>query len=873
MPRYFRTNTLKQSLAEDIRIARWRVPMLWIFKLLRQRIGDETAFRHGTPFADVAVAPEQVPETASAAIAPLIAQAETLGFLSPLYQVITSLHGEAVTTSVVMRHADGTLVLRIVHIRMSNFHPPIESLAVFTVTPLGGGRSLTTSNQRKTYASPPGMLVCRKVGADLPEIVALHRAELARIGRQEVVELVRTDDEVMALTDRIEDEALERNVRRGLYELVPDEEVLAAQGSVGAVDPPQPEDAGDDAILREVEALQQQRTNWTSVILIGLVSMALFLGVGGLHWDWEFALILLVVLIVHEGGHYVAMRIFGYRNLRVFFIPLLGAAVSGQNYNVAGWKKALVFLAGPLPGIAAAFPLGILAYAAGDERLAMVALISLALNGINLLPFIPLDGGWVLHAVLFCRHHVLDGVFRIIAALALIGATLAGLGRIWMILGILMGLGIPLAFRLARTTRRLRTEGLQAMAAGDGKIPRETALTIVKALREQLPGRHAPKLLAAHVLSVFEQLNARPPGALASVALLLLHLGGGVAAVVGTGLVFAARSNMIEDEVAERFSPERPSRILATIPQDPPIPVAGGAEPSIALHASFGTEELASAAMAQLEARSQPGELVTRFGAILFVATTKESAEAWTAELRGFASDVQAEGMDHDDSALVTLWCEAPDEASASRLRDELLTSFETAWLSVRPAWTRSPSDPRPEERDARARAWRTWRRVTDAAGASRRDPEAASERAAAATTPIDTDTLAARADVVVRMQEATARAEDRAIADLVRAEPDLDAEIVALAHPDGRAAAATLRGASGPPAYERMGLIDQEDPAAGQAAMTGSVARVGMELHMRGVIFRRTDLGLPALVSYLAQQGCSGFRYDVEHVDWGADE
>ena len=63
------------------------------------------------------------------------------------------------------------------------------------------------------------------------------------------------------------------------------------------------------------------------------------------------------------------MRIFHYRNLRMFFIPLFGAAVTGRNWNVPGWKKALVSLAGPLPGIALGIFLGVAGIAcAAEER-------------------------------------------------------------------------------------------------------------------------------------------------------------------------------------------------------------------------------------------------------------------------------------------------------------------------------------------------------------------------------------------------------------------------------------------------------------------------------------------------------------------------
>ena len=88
------------------------------------------------------------------------------------------------------------------------------------------------------------------------------------------------------------------------------------------------------------------------------------------------------------------MRIFGYRNLRMFFIPLFGAAVSGQNFNVAGWKKALVSLAGPVPGILIGTAMAIVALRVDQPWMEKAAMLAVVVNSINLLPFVPLDGGW-----------------------------------------------------------------------------------------------------------------------------------------------------------------------------------------------------------------------------------------------------------------------------------------------------------------------------------------------------------------------------------------------------------------------------------------------------------------------------------------------
>src|SRR5438067_1346578 len=44
---------------------------------------------------------------------------------------------------------------------------------------------------------------------------------------------------------------------------------------------------------------------------------------------------IVAVLLFHELGHYAGMRVFGYRDVRMFFVPFLGAAVSGRRDGTA----------------------------------------------------------------------------------------------------------------------------------------------------------------------------------------------------------------------------------------------------------------------------------------------------------------------------------------------------------------------------------------------------------------------------------------------------------------------------------------------------------------------------------------------------------
>ncbi len=302
-------------------------------------------------------------------------------------------------------------------------------------------------------------------------------------------------------------------------------------------------------VLAEIRRLQEGRTGWASAILILLVSLALFTGAsaagGQASSRFESLGILVPVLLFHEAGHYAAMRAFGYRNLRVFFIPFFGAAVSGRHYNVAGWKKAVVSLMGPVPGIFAGAILGVLGLFLDWPVLVNVGLMAVLVNGFNLLPVLPLDGGRVMNDVLFSRHYLLEGLFRVGAVLSLAGLSYWGGDPVLAFLAVLMAISLPLSFRLARAASDLRGAGLALTSPDDQTIPDDTAHAIILKLAPPLLRTPVSNTrLAEQVLQVFETLNARPPGLLVTLALLFVLVTSLLVSIVLAFVLVAGRSQV-----------------------------------------------------------------------------------------------------------------------------------------------------------------------------------------------------------------------------------------------------------------------------------------------------------------------------------------
>ena len=162
-----------------------------------------------------------------------------------------------------------------------------------------------------------------------------------------------------------------------------------------------------------------------SSLSLTIFSLVVFVMVFLLFFEDQFLFLanLLIVLIIHEMGHFIAMKVFKYKNVRMLFIPLMGAFVQGKKSNYSQKQSLIVLIAGPFPGIV----IGNLLFwyaslSPQNSWLAEPALIFVLLNIINLLPIDPLDGGQMFKVLVRKRvNELLLVVFALISSLILIG--------------------------------------------------------------------------------------------------------------------------------------------------------------------------------------------------------------------------------------------------------------------------------------------------------------------------------------------------------------------------------------------------------------------------------------------------------------------
>lgn len=162
---------------------------------------------------------------------------------------------------------------------------------------------------------------------------------------------------------------------------------------------------------------RSRRPMWTSlaVSVFAIGSFALWLG-------WVPALLLTAILVIHEFGHWLAMRLTGQPAPRVILIPFFGGITVANQPHKSLFADAFCFLMGAgfslLPCLGFLLVAYVIApdgtgfgwaqdYATFAEPRDIAAFVALTLglgmaflNMFQLLPILPLDGGQVLRAVL-----------------------------------------------------------------------------------------------------------------------------------------------------------------------------------------------------------------------------------------------------------------------------------------------------------------------------------------------------------------------------------------------------------------------------------------------------------------------------------------
>jgi Zn-dependent protease len=136
-----------------------------------------------------------------------------------------------------------------------------------------------------------------------------------------------------------------------------------------------------------------------SKVLFSIISMLVTIWVYAQFYGWPFAVGFVLMLAIHEMGHYLAAK---QRNLNVSlpaFIPFIGAMINLRQTPHDAETEAYVAFAGPFIGTLGAFAAYFYGRQTGQELWLAVAYSGFILNLFNLIPVSPLDGGRITQVI------------------------------------------------------------------------------------------------------------------------------------------------------------------------------------------------------------------------------------------------------------------------------------------------------------------------------------------------------------------------------------------------------------------------------------------------------------------------------------------
>ena len=245
-------------------------------------------------------------------------------------------------------------------------------------------------------------------------------------------------------------------------------------------------------LVTELGALSSEKKKSGSLALL-IITVMVFFSAQIISTSWQDLLILVGVLFFHELGHMTAMKLLKYTDLKMFFIPFFGAAVSGKNSNPTALKSCIVSLMGPLPGVVLSVGLYFLFMLTKNYYLFKTAQVMMLLNVFNLLPIMPLDGGRFVD-VLFVNRKYFRFVFSFLGAATFL--FLAASAHDFL-LGLFGSVTIYVALnnlKLHGISSELKSEGLMATSVTDLLSNEDALKRVVGKMRNRFPKLFSPNM-------------------------------------------------------------------------------------------------------------------------------------------------------------------------------------------------------------------------------------------------------------------------------------------------------------------------------------------------------------------------------------------
>jgi len=280
-----------------------------------------------------------------------------------------------------------------------------------------------------------------------------------------------------------------------------------------------------EQIQNELNKTKSKKKSILKNIGILAISVILFISFGLFNNSISGILIIAGVLFIHEFGHFVGMKLFRYKDVQMFFIPLFGAAVSGVETNTSGTKKAIVALLGPLPGILLGIICGVMYVVTLEDMFATAARTFIFLNVFNMLPLYPLDGGRFFDDILLSRSPKIEVTFKALAAIALIFIAFLFKSVLLGLLAFFILVSLPQTYSIAVIAKKLKKEIRSEEKSSLGTIPENALSLIAVSLNEKIPAaQRKSDLFAIYAKDIWRKVCDKPASVKASIALILFYV-------------------------------------------------------------------------------------------------------------------------------------------------------------------------------------------------------------------------------------------------------------------------------------------------------------------------------------------------------------
>ncbi len=274
-----------------------------------------------------------------------------------------------------------------------------------------------------------------------------------------------------------------------------------------------------ELVVAQLRQRKGKKSPFAANLTLLIITVILFFGSGLMNNPILDTILLIFVIFIHEMGHLIAMKIYGYKDVKMFFIPFLGAAVSGKYSDISSTKKAIITLAGPLPGIIFGYILFILSLMFHSEVMLKISIMFSFLNALNLLPIYPFDGGRFLSELFFVRNRYFELIFKIAAALTLIFISFATKDFILAVIPLVILFSISTSFKLGTIAKNIREKFKENFTGNLLDQKNDIINEVISELLKNFPDSKGENFYENLVSDLWERIKYIPPKIFSTVSL------------------------------------------------------------------------------------------------------------------------------------------------------------------------------------------------------------------------------------------------------------------------------------------------------------------------------------------------------------------